>query len=57
MSCLEQPENDCSRRGECVTLRFWQMLYDAINEVVDKVTLADLAEWERELKETVNYVI
>ena len=57
VSCLEQPENDCSRRGECVTLRFWQMLYDAINEVVDKVTLADLAEWERELKETVNYVI
>ena len=57
VSCLEQPENDCHRRGECVTLRVWQMLYDAINEVVDKVTLADLVEWERELRGTVDYVI
>lgn len=57
VSCLEEEENSCSRSGNCVTLRLWQMLYDAINEVVDHVTLADLVEWEKELQENMDYVI
>lgn len=57
VACLEEEENSCSRSGECVTLRFWQMLYDAVNEVVDKVTLADLVEWEKELRGTADYNI
>lgn len=48
VSCLEEEENSCSRSRSCVTLRLWQMLYDAINGVVDQVTLGDLVEWERE---------
>lgn len=57
VACLEDEENTCSRSGECVTLRLWQMLYDAINGVVDKVTLADMVEWEREIRENMDYVI
>ncbi len=49
VSCLEEEENSCSRSRSCVTLRLWQMLYDAINGVVDQVTLGDLVEWERGL--------
>lgn len=50
VSCLEEKENSCSRSESCVTLRLWQMLYDAINGVVDQVTLGDLVEWERQLQ-------
>ncbi len=49
VACLEE-ENSCSRSGECVTLRFWKMLSDAVSQVVDQVTLADLVEWEKEQK-------
>ena len=48
VSCLEEEENSCSRSRSCVTLRLWQMLYAAINGVVDQVTLGDLVEWEKE---------
>lgn len=57
VACLEDEENTCGRSGECVTLRLWQMLYDAINGVVDKVTLADMVEWEREIRGNMDYVI
>ena len=40
-----------------MTLRLWQMVYDAVNGVVDSVTLADLVEWERELGGNMDYVI
>lgn len=55
--CLEEEVNTCERSSACVTLRLWQMLYDAINGVVDKVTLADLVEWEREIQGNMDYVI
>ncbi len=44
ISCLEDEVNTCERAGECMTLGFWQSLYDAINNVVDNVTLEDLIE-------------
>lgn len=40
-----------------MTLRVWRMLYDAINGVVDQVTLADLVEWEQEIDENLEGVI
>ncbi len=57
VACLEGQDNDCVRREECVTLRVWRMLYDAINGVVDQVTLADLVEWEQEMDENLEGVI
>lgn len=55
VSCLEYEENDCPRQEECATLRLWMMLNDAVKGVVDKVTLADLVEWQ--LAAESNYVI
>lgn len=57
VACLEEEVNSCERSSSCVTLRLWQMLYDAINGVVDKVTLADLVAWQREIDDNMDYVI
>ncbi len=57
VSCLEGSENTCSRSSSCATLRLWQRMHDAINEVADSVTLADLVEWEKELRGNMDYVI
>lgn len=57
VSCLEDEVNACERSSICVTLRLWQMLYDAINDVVDKVTLKDMVEWEIELQGNMDYSI
>ena len=53
--CLEDEINQCDRQDSCATLRLWKKLNDAITEVVDHVTLADLVEWQRETAD--NYVI
>lgn len=55
VACLEYEENDCPRQEECATLRLWEMLNDAVKNVVDKVTLADLVEWQMAVSS--NYVI
>ena len=55
VTCLDDEFNTCERQSFCVTLRLWQMLDAAICGVVDKVTLADLVEWQ--MQRTDNYVI
>lgn len=55
VSCLEQGDNECIRQEECVTLRVWKRLDDAIKDVVDHITLADLLEWSE--GQTDNYCI
>ncbi len=57
VACLDGEENDCVRQESCVTLRLWKMLYEAINDVVDQVTLADLVGWEREINGAMDFVI
>lgn len=55
VACLVDEENICERQAGCATLHLWQMLNEAISGVVDKVTLADLVEWQNQ--KTDNYVI
>ncbi len=55
VECLAGQQNDCDRASECVTLRLWQELDDAISSVVDKYTLQDLVNWSDEMIN--NYVI
>ncbi len=55
VSCLEDEMNVCERQAECVSLRVWKELDDAIRSVVDKYTLADLMEWQSEMKS--DYII
>lgn len=49
VSCLDDDVNTCERQAECVSLRIWKELNDAINGVVDKYTLKDLIEWQQEV--------
>ncbi|MBO5472177.1 MAG: Rrf2 family transcriptional regulator [Lachnospiraceae bacterium] len=55
VACLEDEVNACERQDTCATLKLWQMLNTAISDVVDRVTLADLVEWQNEKMS--NYVI
>ena len=42
VACLEDGADICERCDTCETLEVWQELYDAVNKVVDGVTIADL---------------
>ena len=44
VACLEGAVNTCDRADKCPTLPIWQKIYDAVNNVVDNVSLADLRE-------------
>ena len=47
VACLEDGADACERWDTCETLDVWRDLYGAINQVVDGVTIADLAEKAR----------
>ncbi len=42
VSCLEFEPNECKRAESCQTLFIWKELYDAVNNVVDSITLEDI---------------
>ena len=44
VSCVEEGADTCSKSEYCVTMTVWQQLNEAINGVVDHITLADLVE-------------
>jgi len=46
--CVEEDASECERKELCVTIRVWKELDNAINGVVDGITLADLVEWQKE---------
>ena len=47
MSCVEDKIADCGRMENCATMNVWKRLNDAINGVVDNITLSDLVEWQK----------
>lgn len=46
VSCLEDSENGCERQIDCVTWILWGKINEAVSNVVDSITLADLLEWQ-----------
>lgn len=46
VSCLEE-EHRCENCDDCVTFEIWQNVLDAINEVVDSITLSYLVEKQK----------
>lgn len=50
VACLDDDVNRCPRTDKCPTVILWQKLYDAISDVVDNVTLADLINWQKSMK-------
>ncbi len=49
VACLDNNVNTCDRSSQCATLMVWEKLYEAINGVVDSITLEDLVEYEKQL--------
>ncbi|MCM1156636.1 MAG: Rrf2 family transcriptional regulator [Roseburia sp.] len=54
VSCVGANKVECERQAECVTIRIWQQINDAVNNVVDNITLADMLEWQEELSDCYN---
>ena len=55
VSCIEDEGVVCDHETDCVTIMIWKKLNDAINGVVDGITLADLVDWK--LEKSGQYVI
>lgn len=49
VACMEDEPNQCPRSSKCITLDVWKQIDDAINNVVDNITLADLVKKQHEL--------
>ena len=46
VECVENPAG-CDMEGGCVTRMLWEKMNDAINGVVDNITLEDLVNWQK----------
>ena len=57
VACLDIGAVVCERADTCETLEVWKELYDAINQVVDGVTIADLVERRQQHLENLDYSI
>ncbi len=53
VACLDSGIVNCDRADTCETLDVWKELYDAINNVIDGITIADLVE--KRLRRTENF--
>lgn len=57
VACLDEGAAPCERCDTCETLDVWKKLADAINEVVDGITIADLVKNQKARLETLDYSI
>lgn len=48
VSCIEDDAIVCDRADACVTSIVWKKINDAINDVVDGITLQNLVDWQDE---------
>lgn len=48
VSCVGEDSIECERKDGCVTVRIWERLNEAINGVVDHITLEDMMGWQQE---------
>ncbi len=46
VACIEDDEIVCDKQDACVTSIVWKKINDAVNEVVDGITLQDLVDWQ-----------
>lgn len=46
VDCADEELASCPKMERCATSLVWQKMNDAINGVVDHITLADLVEWQ-----------
>ena len=49
VDCLDEEADACERCNGCVTREVWKELYEAITSVVDRITLQDLVEKQKNI--------
>ncbi len=54
--CVSENGTMCANKATCASFRLWEKLDVAMNYVLDGITLADMLEWQNELR-TDQYVI
>lgn len=54
--CAGKNGTPCVNKSTCVSYRLWEKLDEAINDVLENITLADMLDWQDELL-TDQYVI
>ena len=47
VECLKDEKNKCPRHSDCVSLYVWEKIYNAINNVVDSITVSDIIEHQK----------
>lgn len=47
--CLESETNTCDRAPHCVTVEVWKKVQDAMEGVIDNITLADLVKRQKKI--------
>ena len=47
--CVSESGNLCENMSTCVSFRLWKKLDDAISDVLESITLADMVDWQNEL--------
>ncbi len=57
VACSEDNGMSCDRMEGCETRELWRELYEAINNVVDNVTVGDLVERHNKAAKIEDYVI
>lgn len=48
VACVEDDTIACDKIDSCVTVMVWKKINDAVNNVVDNITLQDLVDWQNE---------
>lgn len=56
VACIDDDEYECERLNSCATMEVYKRINDAVNSVIDHMTLADLVEIQQK-KSPVDYVI
>ncbi len=57
VACLDEAADTCKRVDTCETVQVWKELYDAINQVVDGITIADLLDRRQKRIQNLDYSI
>lgn len=48
VDCLREDGFTCASMNQCVTVRIWKKIDDAVKDVVNNITLQDLLDWQAE---------
>ncbi len=57
VECLSASGASCDRSYQCASVVVWKKVYEAVNDVIDGITLEDLLEIERQKRAAHSYSI